>query len=74
MIIKVRNVNDEIETTMITEDGKEKEFDYIYLLNTLYNKTPVTLSFEKVDKELEEKITDLFAEINSIQPYALSGE
>lgn len=67
MLIKVSKINDEIETRFISDDGVETNFDYIKMLNSLYNNEQIELSFENVESELQEEIRLLFAELNSIQ-------
>lgn len=67
MLIKVSKNNDEIETRFVSDDGIETNFDYIKMLNLLYNKEHIELSFENVESELQEEIRLLFAELKSIQ-------
>ena len=67
MLIKVSRNNDEIETRFVSDDGIETNFDYIKMLNLLYNKEHIELSFENVESELQEEIRLLFAELKSIQ-------
>lgn len=67
MIIKVFKRDDEIETIMIN-DGEERNFDYISMLNALYNNESIELSFENIDEELNKKISELFEELKKIQP------
>ena len=67
MLIKVSKNNDEIETRFVSDDGIETNFDYIKMLNLLYNKEHIELSFENVESELQEELRLLFAELKSIQ-------
>ena len=67
MIIKVFKRDDEIETIMIN-NGEESNFDYISMLNALYNNESIELSFENIDEELNKKINELFEEFKKIQP------
>ena len=67
MIIKVFKRDDEIETIMIN-NGEESNFDYISMLNALYNNESIELSFENIDEELNKKINELFEEFRKIQP------
>lgn len=63
MKVIVYKENSEIMTKISIDDAKEKDFDYIELINAIYDGKEVTLDIRGLEKQDEEKIKELFNEI-----------
>lgn len=64
MKIKITNEDNQIITRLITGEGI-KDFDYIKVINALYEKESIDFEYENIDQEQQEKIEKIFKEICS---------
>ena len=63
MVIKVAKENDEIITKFVFDDGKESAFDYIKLIDSLYNGEHSKLEIDGIETSDKNKIEHMYEEI-----------
>jgi hypothetical protein len=62
----VKKDNDEVIIKEIFE-GNENDFDYVKMINALFNKDEVSLSFtEDINKDDQDSINKMFEKINEL--------
>lgn len=66
MKLLVKKDNDEVIIKEIFE-GNENDFDYVKMINALFNKDEVSLSFtEDINKDDQDSINKMFEKINEL--------
>ncbi|MBU1020834.1 MAG: hypothetical protein KJ847_06415 [Firmicutes bacterium] len=66
MLLKVKKETEELVIKIMNEDTEEN-FDYIKMINELYNQDEVELTYEDdISEEDRVYISNLFAEISSV--------